>query len=742
MRRALLFLALLGSCGKEAGGPSVCGVQMCTERQVCATSSSPARCVCRPEFSATDCASCARGYTMGGDGACTPVEISCGDGPGVCGTHGTCMPGVSGDVCTCQPGYGGRVCQTCAEGYQDNDRDGRCTVACAGTTCPAMQTCSDATGSARCACPGNRIGTNCDQCPAGWMLRAADGVCVQTCASATASCGSKKTCDTSQGVCVCQAAYTGDQCEACAPGYQDNNHDGTCSASCAMMVCPTGQSCADSTGTARCACPASRTGTSCELCLSGWVMRPSDGTCVQTCGSLACGARRTCDETQGAPVCVCQPGYTGADCAGCAPGYLADGGGQCVRPAPAGTTLLGAGRVGGGEYLLALDPAAGTATPLRLVTGLASQRLAADLGGRTIYSVTSTAVNRLDLPTGRLTALATLQSTAALAFGGGALYTFGSAAPYLLKRIDPGSGAVTDIGPTNLSSGSGSTGLAWQSGALLLARPPSAGTNGAELARIDAATAAVTTLGPLADDGTGLRPGDSRVGMALDAGGRLFLATRLGRSAAEVLADHCRKVATGLGYAGYDTAPITTAAIAYDGIGAGVTRVLGPQNPAGKEILAYASYGHRTSAKATIRIESANPDVFVCISTYEEVLELQVSPATARFSAIAVTGYRPALTLLVDGSVPPVARPTLHVCAPSGTVAPAFNGAAGGYQFSRVYTSSEWSALRLPSYAMAWDSDAAAPSVLIEVDLATRSRKRVITFPGVDLYPTIAPWAP
>ena len=59
-----------------------------------------------------------------------------------------------------------------------------------------------------------------------------------------------------------------------------------------------------------------------------------------------------------------------------------------------------------------------------------------------------------------------------------------------------------------------------------------------------------------------------------------------------------------------------------------------------------------------------------------------------------------------------------------------------------MYSSAEWNALRLPAYVTAWDSDAAAPSVLMEVDLATRTVIRVMSFPGVELFPSIATWAP
>jgi hypothetical protein len=685
------------------------------------------------------------GGCSGGDGA-KAVDIDCKVNPGVCGSHGACESPVTGlaDRCRCQTGWAGLTCDRCDDDYQDNDKNGTCLAACKPTTCTAPQVCADSTGGARCSCPGNRTGAACDQCPAGWMLRTSDNTCVQTCASQASSCGSRKTCDVGQGICVCRAEYTGDQCDACAPGYQDNDKNTTCSASCAMTSCPAGQSCTDTTGTARCACPGNRTGVNCADCPSGWVLRASDGTCVQTCAAQSCGARRYCDDSQGMPVCSCQTGFTGADCAACADGFTADGAGQCVRGAPAGTTLLGAGRLQNGDYLLAINPGTGSATPLRQLAGLTSQRLTTDPATRTVFGISTSGISRIELATGKVTTVATLQSVGSAAFGGGSLYTLGPLSPYLLKRVDPASGGVTDVGPTNLVSGTGAAGLAWEpAGTLLYARPPTTDPNGAELVRIDPATATATMLGPLAMAGAGLRPSDNRVGVAFDTGGKLFVATRLGRTAEAIVTEHCRKLAAGLGYPGYEAAPVTTLEVAYNGLGAGVTRVLASKNASGKEVIGYASYGRRTIAKGTLRIETTNPEALVCLSTYEEVLELVIPPATARFTAVVLAGTRPALTLVVEGSVAPVPRPTLHVYGGSGSsIAPAFNGASGGYQFSKLYTSNEWTALRLPSYASAWDSDQAAPSVLVEVDPGTRAVMRTLSFPGVELYPTIAPWAP
>jgi hypothetical protein len=245
-------------------------------------------------------------------------------------------------------------------------------------------------------------------------------------------------------------------------------------------------------------------------------------------------------------------------------------------------------------------------------------------------------------------------------------------------------------------------------------------------------------LGPLTMETNRLRPQDSRMSVAVDGTGKAFLATRIGRLPDEVVIDHCRKVAAGLGYTGYEMAPFTTLEIAQTGIGPNMTRVLSSKLSAGPEILAYASYGQRLAAKAMMRIETTNPEAFVCLSTYEETLELQIPGATARFAAIALSGYRPSLNLVVEGSFPPVTRPTLHVHQASGTVPSVFTA----YSFSKVYSASDWSKLTLPVYASAWTSDTAAPVVLIELDLATRTVKRQLTFAQVELFPNIAPWSP
>ena len=511
-----------------------------------------------------------------------------------------------------------------------------------------------------------------------------------------------------------------------------------------MMTCAAPKVCSDATGQATCVCPGNRTGTNCDQCPSGFVLRASDGTCVQTCSSIAaCGAHKRCDESSGTPTCVCADPWTGDACNTCVAGYLPDGAGNCVRNAPAGTTLIAGGRYQGADYLIALNTQATppTATPMRPLSGLASQRLATDVAGRAIYTISTNSISRLDATTGQPTPVASsLPPLQSACFGGGALYTIGSISPYLLTRVDPASGARTDLGPTTLVGAQGMIGLTWDSsGKLLYARPPTTTqTNGADLFMVDPVTGGPTMLGPLTLEANRLRPQDTRMSLAVDSAGRAFLATRVGRLPDEVVIDHCRKVAAGLGYTGYETAPFTTMDISQAGIGPGMTRVLTSKQSAGPEILAYASSGQRLAAKAMMRIETTNPEAFICLSSYEETLELQIPGATARFAAIALSGYRPSLNLVVEGSFPAVTKPTLHVHQASGTPPSVFTA----YSFSKVYTATDWSKLTLPVYASAWTTDIAAPVVLIEIDLATRTIKRQLTFPQVELFPAIAPWAP
>ncbi len=71
-----------------------------------------------------------------------------------CSGHGSCD---DGKTCRCQEGYVGELCDTCAEGFQDNDINGKCEPSCAkaALTCGLHSACTDADGTPVCACaPG------------------------------------------------------------------------------------------------------------------------------------------------------------------------------------------------------------------------------------------------------------------------------------------------------------------------------------------------------------------------------------------------------------------------------------------------------------------------------------------------------------------------------------------------------------------------------------------------------------
>lgn len=97
---------------------------------------------------------CPKGTTLK-DGRCESniIRTDCNGTP-PCSGHGSCA---DGKTCTCQDGYKGELCDTCADGFQDNDIDGKCTPTCARAAlkCGVHSACTDAEGTAVCACaPG------------------------------------------------------------------------------------------------------------------------------------------------------------------------------------------------------------------------------------------------------------------------------------------------------------------------------------------------------------------------------------------------------------------------------------------------------------------------------------------------------------------------------------------------------------------------------------------------------------
>ncbi|MBX3251266.1 MAG: hypothetical protein KF901_29075 [Myxococcales bacterium] len=73
----------------------------------------------------------------------------------------------------CPVGMTGPECAECAEGYQDADEDGVCSLGCGAMgddalDCGDFGECADASGTRRCVCETGTIGDACDACDDGW----------------------------------------------------------------------------------------------------------------------------------------------------------------------------------------------------------------------------------------------------------------------------------------------------------------------------------------------------------------------------------------------------------------------------------------------------------------------------------------------------------------------------------------------------------------------------------------------
>ena len=701
MNRFLLAAGLLlsvVSCSDDpkplaTGGP--CGAVVCTANQVCDATSSAPLCKCVPGYAGANCTSCAAGFLMSPQGGgCVATPVDCSRGTSACTGHGTCVPqgGAGLDSCQCTAGYTGNACQTCADGYQDNDNNRTCLPTCTNPatvlTCTAPRTCNDTAGTAICSCAPGATGTNCDMCLSGYT-RQANGACLK-----------------------CPGNTGGEGCMGCASGFL-KQPDGSCAP-----------------------CPMFSTGLQCEMCLTGYAKDPATGACVKSCTSNSqCGTQGFCDMAQPVPACTCKPGFAGANCADCATGYTRDALQQCVLlTIPAGTGLLGVGLAGGVSSILAINTMSGVALPLRSLPSGITQ-LASDVDNKVLYGLDSQGVKKVDLASGALTPVTTLASSTNLAFAAGNLYAVPTVSPYLLKRINPTTGGVADLGPTQLvgiqALAFDAVGGSFVAATWINSRP--------ELHRVSATDGTPTALGPVTFDGMALPPSNAKVGIAFDGtSGAMYATTAVGRNPSTLFTQHCRQIAAGVGLAGYEQAPFTTMEYPTEGVAAGVTKVLGSAAASGKEIIAFA--GNATAAMATpgiIRIESVNPDAFVCLMANYDNVKLVIA-STAKFAGIAITGNRPRLSMEIEG-VREVVTPQVHIALTSETY---LDASVRAYALNKVYTRSEWSTKKLPTVTSLWGTDTTAPLRLVQVDPLSYKALKILAFDGIELSNQLTAWKP
>jgi len=204
---------------------------------------------------------------------------------------------------------------------------------CAGC-CDSQDVCQPGSMPYACGTEGNA----CEDCELGDCLNGAcavptcasgyhdeEGVCVEDQACLENTCAGHGVCDDTSGVpiCTCETEYTGDQCESCASGYQDNDMNSTCLPDCdaSGLDCGLHGNCDDASGVANCNCNTGWAGQTCRDCAGGYHDESGDCVTDTSCQESTCSSHGTCDDSGGVPVCACEAEYIGEFCDACAVGY-------------------------------------------------------------------------------------------------------------------------------------------------------------------------------------------------------------------------------------------------------------------------------------------------------------------------------------------------------------------------------------------------------------------------------------
>ncbi len=327
-------VGLCAACDTVADCPttaSACTSLVCTPQHACvrdvAQSVYGPQCNQKCTFSGecNDGAACTTDVCFTGN--CSNAKMSpnciltCDQAQLWCANYGQCQDTPSGPVCACLPGFEGPTCAKCVAGLQDNDKDGSCTPTCAtaNPTCGAGS-CDDNSGTVKCVCQPGYVGAACDTCDTGFQDNDQNGLCAPTCATAGLNCTGGGICSDASGTATC----------GCQVGTQDNDQNGSCQPDCANagLSCGPGGTCSDSSGSAICVCSTGYVGASCELCDSGFQDNDKNSTCQPSCtlSGVTCPSNGYCADTTGTAVCACQPHWTGSNCDACDTGY---GGTKC-----------------------------------------------------------------------------------------------------------------------------------------------------------------------------------------------------------------------------------------------------------------------------------------------------------------------------------------------------------------------------------------------------------------------------
>ncbi|MDP7037796.1 MAG: hypothetical protein QGI45_01455 [Myxococcota bacterium] len=218
-------------------------------------------------------------------------------------------------------------------GYLCSGQPSVCVLSCGDGIINGNDECEDTfEGNGSCqncqiVCDAGYAGASCTSCAPGYQDENEDGTCLASCDIAVLTCSGHGSCAISEAgltECVCDTGYAGANCSDCASNYQDGNEDGTCLADCTLvdLDCSGNGECGiNASGETACACYTGYEGESCDACVTGYI-NCGEGCAPACTDSETCNGHGECnEETCTSPLCLCEYNWSGSNCTECAEGY-------------------------------------------------------------------------------------------------------------------------------------------------------------------------------------------------------------------------------------------------------------------------------------------------------------------------------------------------------------------------------------------------------------------------------------
>ena len=192
---------------------------------------------------------------------------------------------------------------------------------CATVDCGAAGTCVvNADAEAVCECDNGHTGERCELCMPGAQDNDLDGTCEPACETfAPGGCGPHGMCEDSSGLaeCMCDTGYAlpapgAASCDACATGYMDDGTGDCMPSGCAGVSCALTLS---DPNNSRGVCVPDANGVATCQCDAGFQDNDQNLTCRRACTASTCNFYELCEDTSGNPVCSPDPAQVYASCA-------------------------------------------------------------------------------------------------------------------------------------------------------------------------------------------------------------------------------------------------------------------------------------------------------------------------------------------------------------------------------------------------------------------------------------------